>query len=215
MTRYAAAIFDLDGTLIGTERMLIDTCIQTLASYGHIVSRDFVISMVGVSEAEGFERICTHIGVRLDPVEFGTTWSRANQAAYAKGIALMPGVDTLLADLKSRGIPHAVATNSSTAGALRKLGLAGIGQIFEHVVGFDAVTAPKPAPDVFLAAAALLGVDPADCIAFEDSDPGVIAALAAGMTVVHVPDMATPRQSGAQFMADTILNGARLAGLVV
>ena len=215
MTRYAAAIFDLDGTLIGTERMLIDTCIQTLARYGHTVSRDFVISMVGVSEAEGFDRICTHIGVRLDPVEFGATWSMANQAAYAKGIPLMPGVDTLLAGLKAQGIPHAVATNSSTAGALRKLGLAGIGQTFEHVVGFDAVTTPKPAPDVFLAAAALLGADPADCIAFEDSDPGVIAALAAGMTVVHVPDMATPRQNGAHHLAGSILEGARLAGLMV
>lgn len=215
MPRYAAAIFDLDGTLIGTERMLIDTCIQTLACYGHIVSRDFVTSMVGVSEAEGFDRICTHIGVRLDPVDFGASWSRANQAAYANGIPLMPGVAELLADLKSRSIPHAVATNSSTAGALRKLGLAGIGGIFDHVVGFDAVTTPKPAPDVFLAAAALLGVNPAHCIAFEDSDPGVIAALAAGMTVVHVPDMATPRQNGAHFMAGTILDGARLSGLIV
>ena len=215
MTRYAAAIFDLDGTLIGTEKMLIDTCIQTLALYGHKVSRDFVTSMVGVSEAEGFDRICTHIGVRLDAGEFGATWSRANQAAYANGIPLMPGVAELLADLKARGIPHAVATNSSTAGACRKLGLAGIGKAFEHVVGFDAVALPKPAPDVFLAAAALLGANPADCIAFEDSDPGVIAALAAGMTVVHVPDMAVPRQSGAQFRASSILHGARLAGLLV
>ena len=215
MTRYAAAIFDLDGTLIGTEKMLIDTCIQTLALYGHKVSRDFVTSMVGVSEAEGFDRICTHIGVRLDAGEFGATWSRANQAAYANGIPLMPGVAELLADLNARGIPHAVATNSSTAGAWRKLGLAGIGQAFEHVVGFDAVALPKPAPDVFLAAAALLGANPADCIAFEDSDPGVIAALAAGMTVVHVPDMAVPRQSGAQFRASSILHGARLAGLLV
>ena len=74
---------------------------------------------------------------------------------------------------------------------------------------------PKPAPDVFLAAAALLGAPPAKCIAFEDSDPGVIAAIAAGMTVVHVPDMATPRQSGAHFLADSILHGARLAGLIL
>ena len=215
MTRYAAAIFDLDGTLIGTEKILIDTCMQTLADYGHSVSRDFVTSLVGVSEVEGFDRICTHIGVRLDPVEFGASWSRANQAAYAKGIPLMPGVAELLAELTAMGIPHAVATNSSTAGAWRKLRLAGLGQAFEHVVGFDAVATPKPAPDVFLAAAALLGVPPAKCIAFEDSDPGVIAAIAAGMTVVHVPDMATPRQSGAHFLADSILHGARLAGLIL
>ena len=215
MTRYAAAIFDLDGTLIGTERILVETCMQTLAAYGHPVSRDFVTSMIGLSEVEGFRRICAEIGVDLDFDDFSAAWSRANQAAYAKGIPLMPGVAELLALLKASHIPVAVATNSSTKGALRKLGLAGINAQFETVIGFDAVPHPKPAPDVFLAAAAGLGVNPADCIAFEDSDPGVAAALAAGMTVVHVPDMAVPKQNGAQFMATSILHGARLAGLIV
>lgn len=214
MPRYAAAIFDLDGTLIGTERLLIDTCIDTLASFGHVVSRDFVISLVGMSEVEGFHRICAHINAPLDSVEFGAAWSRANQIAYANGIPLMPGVADLLADLRARDIPVAVATNSSTAGALRKLGLAGLGEIFDVVIGFDAVALAKPAPDVFLAAAAGLGLDAGRCIAFEDSDPGVTAALAAGMTVVHVPDMATPQQMGAHHLAGSILEGARAAGLI-
>lgn len=214
MTRYAAAIFDLDGTLIGTERILVETCLQTLADYGHPVSRAFVLSMVGVSEVEGFRRICAEIGVALDFDTFSAAWSRANQAAYANGIPLMPGVADLLAQLKSLGIPVAVATNSSTKGAWRKLGLAGIDGAFQTVIGYDAVTAPKPARDVFLAAAFGLGVAPQDCIAFEDSDTGVIAALAAGMTVVHVPDMATPKQRGAHHLALSILAGARAAGLI-
>ena len=214
MPRYAAAIFDLDGTLIGTERLLIDTCIDTLASFGHVVSRDFVISLVGVSEVEGFHRICAHINASLDPVEFGGAWSRANQIAYANGIPLMPGVADLLADLRARDIPVAVATNSSTAGALRKLGLAGLGEIFDVVIGFDAVALAKPAPDVYLAAAARLGVAPADCVAFEDSDTGVIAALAAGMTVVHVPDMLPPGSRDAHHIAASILEGARACGLI-
>jgi HAD superfamily hydrolase (TIGR01509 family) len=214
MPRFAAAIFDLDGTLIGTERILVDTCIDTLASYGHAVSREFVTSMVGVSEVEGFRRICAHINVALDPVEFGDAWSRANQIAYSGGIPLMPGVADLLAALMAEGIPVAVATNSSTAGARRKLGLAGLSDCFGVVIGFDAVPLAKPAPDVFLAAAAGLGLDPTTCIAFEDSDPGVAAALAAGMTVVHVPDMAVPQHTGAHHLAGSILDGARAAGLI-
>ena len=213
MSRYAAAIFDLDGTLIGTERILVETCIQTLADYGHLVSRDFVLSMVGVSEVEGFRRICTEIGVALDFDDFSATWSRANQSAYAKGIPLMLGVAELLMALKTKGVPVAVATNSSTKGALRKLGLAGIGGAFDVVIGYDAVTSPKPAPDVFLAAALSLGVAPQDCIAFEDSTTGVVAALAAGMTVVHVPDMARPEPNGAHHTATSILDGAQAAGL--
>jgi HAD superfamily hydrolase (TIGR01509 family) len=119
---------------------------------------------------------------------------------------LMPGVADLLALLKAQAVPVAVATNSSTAGAWRKLRLAGIGDAFEVVIGFDAVPLAKPAPDVFLAAAAGLNVAPADCIAFEDSDPGVAAALAA--------DMALPRQTGAHHLAGSILDGARAAGLI-
>ena len=214
MTRYAAAIFDLDGTLIDTERLLIDTCMQTLANYGHDVSRAFLISMVGVSEVEGFRRICAEIKVDLDPVEFGAAWSRANQAAYASGIPLMPGVADLLGQLKVIGIRVAVATNSSTKGAWRKLGLAGLAGQFDTVIGYDAVPNAKPAPDVFLAAAAGLGVNPANCLAFEDSETGVTAALAAGMTVVHVPDMTSPAETGAQYLAASILEGAFAAGLI-
>lgn len=213
LPRFAGVIFDLDGTLIGTERLIVDTCLQTLTDFGHPVSRDFLTTLVGLSEVEGFVRICAHIGVALDAKTFNAAWSRANQAAYANGIPLMPGVAELLARLKTAGIPVAVATNSSTAGAWRKLRLAGLADAFVHVVGYDAVPNAKPAPDVFLAAAALLGVPPAACLAFEDSDPGVIAALAAGMTVVHVPDMAVPTQHGAHVRAASLLDGAMAAGV--
>ena len=116
--------------------------------------------------------------------------------------------------LAAQGVPRAVATNSSTKGALRKLGLAGISVHFEHVIGFDAVALPKPAPDVFLAAAAQLRVDPAQCVVFEDSDTGVAAARAAGLVVVHVPDMAPPTRFDAHHRAASILDGARACGLI-
>ncbi len=104
--------------------------------------------------------------------------------------------------------------NSATDSARRKLGEAGIAHHFhhDHVVGFDAVARPKPSPDVFLAAAQRLGVDPKDCVAFEDSDPGVAAALAAGMTVVQVPDMRPAATREAHHLAETLLAGARAAG---
>ena len=81
------------------------------------------------------------------------------------------------------------------------------------MVGFDLVAAPKPAPDVYLKAADLLGVDPSDCLAFEDSDPGTAAALAAGMTVVQVPDLLPSRTNRAHFNAATLTEGAEIAGL--
>lgn len=214
LPRFAAVIFDLDGTLIGTERLIVQTCIDTLARHGHAVTRDFVVSLVGIAEDEGFARLCAHVGGALDAVAFNRDWSAANQAAYAKGIPLMPGVLALLAGLQAAGIPVAVATNSTTAGAWRKLRLAGLGAAFAHVVGFDLVPRPKPAPDVFLAAAAALGVAPARCLVFEDSATGVIAARAAGMTVVHVPDVAAAHDSAAHLVAGSLLEGALATGLI-
>ncbi len=128
----------------------------------------------------------------------------------------MPGVDQLLAHLTQTAVPRAVATNSATASARAKLTNAGLHGHFhiDHVIGYDAVAMPKPAPDVFLAAAQRLGVAPDRCVAFEDSETGVAAALAAGMTVVHVPDMAPPRDNGAHHRALSILEGARACGLI-
>ena len=216
MTRYAAAIFDLDGTLIDTERLLIDTCLETLERHGHEVPRAFILSMLGMSGAEGARRLGAYLDHRIDMPAFDAAWSAATDLRYAKGIPAMAGADDLLTRLAARTLPRAVATNSATASALKKLGMAGLTLHFDrdHVVGYDVVPAPKPAPDVFLAAAARLGVAPADCVAFEDSDTGVAAALAAGMVVVHVPDLAHTEPNGAQYRAANLLDGARACGLI-
>ncbi|WP_127902660.1 HAD family hydrolase [Solirhodobacter olei] len=214
--RYQAAIFDLDGTLIDTEGPLIRAGIAALADLGHDVDLEFMLRLVGVGPDEGHEKLCSHIGVDLDRATLDAAWTAAAQEALSGIIPLRPGVAELLATLNAQGTPKAIATNSGTASALRKLASAGIEGQFgaAHVVGHDAVAIPKPAPDVYLAAAARLGVTPAACVAFEDSEPGVAAALAAGMVVVHVPDMAPAETDRAHHRAESILAGARACGLI-
>lgn len=216
MHRYAAAIFDLDGTLIDTERLTIDAGVRTLRAQGHDIGHAFLTSLVGIDLTEGFRRLSAHAGPGFDVAAFDAGWAAAAKLAYATGIPLMAGVAHLLDDLAARNLPRAVATNSATASAHRKLAEAGLTHHFhsDHVVGYDSVPLAKPAPDVYLAAAARLGVAPADCVAFEDSDTGVIAALAAGMTVVHVPDMLPPGSRDAHHIAASILEGARACGLI-
>jgi beta-phosphoglucomutase-like phosphatase (HAD superfamily) len=91
--------------------------------------------------------------------------------------------------LEQERIPFAIATSTLAAGAVKKLALADLTDRFPIVVTGDQVARSKPSPDIFVEAARRLGVHGRDCVAFEDSDLGLEAAMAAGMRAVAVPDL--------------------------
>ena len=126
------------------------------------------------------------------------------------------GSRELLDHLIAIALPRALATNSRTAHAQHSLERAGIRDRFsDHLIfGRDAVERPKPAPDLFLHAANAMEHPPEACIVFEDSDAGVAAAHAAGMTVVHIPDQRAPETDLADHIAPSLLDGAKWAGLI-
>jgi len=214
--RVQAVIFDLDGTLLDTESLVIASGSRILLDRGVPDPEALLSTLVGIDETEGRRRLGRALDGLIPVDEFDRLWSRATSEAFARGIPHRPGAGDLLSRLASRGIPRAVGTNSSTRGALRKLDQARLLQHFDpaHVVGVDAADRPKPAPDIFLEAARRLGAAPAHCLVFEDSDTGVAAALAAGMQVVQVPDMAPSSTRAAHFMAESLIAGARAAGLI-
>ncbi len=212
----AAVIFDLDGTLIDSERLVIDVGADILSEMGVDDARAVLTALVGIDAKEGYRRLTAHAGSDFDMVAFDTAWNAAARTAFDGSVPLMAGADLLLAELAGRGMPRAVATNSRTESALHKLDRAGLLHHFGEplVVGVDAVARPKPAPDLFTEAARRLSVAPERCLVFEDSDTGVAAALAAGMRVVQIPDMAQPQTRAAHVIADSLLDGARRAGLI-
>jgi HAD superfamily hydrolase (TIGR01509 family) len=101
---------------------------------------------------------------------------------------LLPGVAERLAEAARLGLPVAVASSSSSAWVSPWLDRHGLAQFFRAVCTRDDVTAVKPAPDLFLLAARRMGIDPRDCVVFEDSPNGLTAAHAAGMWAVAVPN---------------------------
>ena len=206
---YQAVIFDLDGTLLDTEAITHAAGIEAFAALGVEVDPAFLHGLVGKDDATGGALIRAAYP-QMDPARFDTLWIAGVRRRMAAGIPLKPFALDLL-DLIAQ--PRAIATSSGRESAARKLAVSRL-PAFAHVVTVDDVERPKPAPDPYLLAAQLLGVDPGACIAFEDSDTGAASARAAGMTVVQVPDLVPTDGRHAHHLAPDLLSGARAAGLI-
>jgi len=210
---YDAVIFDLDGTLIDTEALAIPAGVEALAELGHAVSEDFLHTLVGIDDATGVQRLSAHLGIPLERETVNAAWDTAMARRMSGGIPLKPGAADILDLVDGLGLPKAIATSSRHPQAYIKLDHAGLTARFTHVVTFDCVTAPKPAPDPYLRAADLLGAAPARCLAFEDSDTGARSAQAAGMKVIQVPDLLPASGGHAHYIARDLADGAAWAGL--
>lgn len=210
---YDAAIFDLDGTLVDTESLMFEAGVIAFDRQGLTLTEGLFASVLGTDGPTG-NRILSEALPGVDLAGLTAAWDAEIHRAFAAGIPAKSGAADLLAQVQQAGVPVAVATSSGRKAAAHKLASSGLARFFEVVVTADDVTQRKPAPDPYLLAARRLGVDPARCIAFEDSAPGTRSALAAGMTVVLVPDMAQITGVDPHHEADSLLQGAQMAGLL-
>lgn len=207
---YDALLFDLDGTLIDTESLAMETGIAAFAAAGYPVDEAFMHRLVGRDEPTAATIIRAALpGADLDVIN--RNWRAAFAAGVDRGLTLKPGAAELLSLARQ---PLAIVTSTMRAGAHHKLGIAGIAGSFTHVVTLDDVAAPKPAPDPYLLAASLFGLEPGRCLVFEDSEAGAEAAHRAGCVVVQVPDVVPSEGRWAHHLAPDLLTGARMAGLI-
>ena len=184
----AAVIFDNDGLTLDTEHTWTRAESALYARYGVQFTLDHKREMLGTSGPKSALLMEGHLGQPGRGRELQHELrALVHDELDGAGVTPMPGARELIAALGERGIPLGLATNSGREFATRALRGAGLLERFDAVVSAEDVARPKPAPDVYLAAAAALGAEPGRCVALEDSETGVAAALAAGMTVVGVP----------------------------
>ena len=184
-----AVVFDMDGLLCDTEVVYRDAMRAAAAEHGHEMPMPLFLSLIGLPSITADQKILDHYGDLFPFAEFDRRVSELVAQACEVGIALKPGVATLLDHLDQLGISRAIATSSSHRSVTAHLGKSGILPRFQHVVARGDYVRGKPHPDPFLKAAERLGVSPQNCLALEDSHNGVRSASSAGMMTVMVPDL--------------------------
>ncbi len=183
---FRAVIFDLDGVLWDGEPLYHEAFNLILEPHGVRVSEDDYNHIIGLSVEGAWDWVRRRFDLAVPPADFLRAYNQAVLRLLQRPVEPLPGVRPLIGELRHSGVPIAVASTSLRAwvdATLRGLNLEGA---FNTVVSASEVANGKPAPDLFLAAAARLGVPPDRCLAVEDTGPGIAAAKAAGMFAVQL-----------------------------
>ncbi len=193
----SAVLFDMDGTLVDSEPLHHATFIEAVLALGGEIPDGFAARLTGKTIADCHEALRRETGFAADL----DALVAAKYAAYIRGAAalkLRPGAAAVLDFLDRAGVAYAIVSNSDRMLAdanLRAVGLQRPGLVS---VTRNDVREGKPAAEPYLRGGWLLGAAPEDCLVVEDSAPGALAGLAAGMTVVAWPE---PHRADAPFPA--------------
>ncbi|MBW8751554.1 MAG: HAD family phosphatase, partial [Propionibacteriales bacterium] len=204
----------MDGTLVDTEPYWIETEYALVAEHGGSWSREHALNLVGNDLLVSAEYIREHGGVDLEPAEIVDRLLDGVIARIRQEVPWQAGAVDLLASLNATGVPCALVTMSYERFVEPVLAALPAGS-FAAVVTGDAVAVGKPHPEPYLTAAGLLGVEPKDCVAIEDSNTGAKSAEAAGCTVLVVPNHVPVLDGERRVFRDTLvgLDARALAAL--
>jgi HAD superfamily hydrolase (TIGR01509 family) len=182
-----ALIFDFDGLILDTETVEFESIDELYREHGHQLQRErWVLNLGTHGQIDLYADLAELVGRELDLADLRAR-QRLLYLARCDALVLRPGLTDLLEAAQARGLALAVASSSSSGWVERWLERHGIRQYFDCVRTSEHVQHVKPAPDLFLSAAAELSIAPQHCVVFEDSPNGMRAAAAAGMRCVAVP----------------------------
>lgn len=188
-------IFDMDGTLIDTEKYFRACWPKALAAFGYEMSDEQALSMRSLGRPFAPIHLKEMFGESIDYTQVREKRKElVEECIKENGIQLKPGVIELLQWLKENHIRAAIATATDMERTNRYLKMLGIHEYFDMLISATMVKEGKPSPDIYLYACEQLGRKPEECIAVEDSPNGVLSAYRAGCKVVMVPDQTAPEE---------------------
>ncbi|WP_088981008.1 HAD family hydrolase [Micromonospora echinospora] len=199
-----AVIFDLDGVIVDSEPVWEEVRRAYVAAHGGTWRPDTQRRLMGMSTGEWSRHLSDDLGVDRTAEQVAAEVVEEMTRRYAERVPLIDGADDVARRLAGRW-PLGLASSSPTRLIAAALAATGLTDTFGATLSTEETAHGKPAPDVYLAVAARLGVEPARCVAVEDSSNGVRSAAAAGMRVVAVPHGAYPLDPDAERLAAVVL----------
>lgn len=201
-----AVIFDLDGLLLDSESAWDGARRALVAEHGLEWKPGATQALLGMSSREWSRYVRDELGVPLEPEEISDRVVEHVLRGYAERLPLIDGAEAAVERLAARW-PLALASSSNREVIEQVMATSGWGSVFGARVSSEEVERGKPAPDVFLEAARRIGVDPAEAAGIEDSHNGILAARAAGLRVIAIPNHEFPPGHEALDAADVVLGG--------
>ena len=188
-----AAIFDMDGLLIDSERIIMQGCIQAAEEIGISYTQTEYVELVGRVWSDSTRIMTQQLGGEAN---FNHVLQSLNTYLDLRNHAfpLKTGAQALLHHYQTNGVICSVASSSPMQHITHRLTHTGVLDYFRHLTSGQEVARGKPNPDIYLLAVEKLGLKASECIAFEDSELGAQAAIAAGLRVVVVPDLKQPSE---------------------
>lgn len=188
--RYRAVVFDLDGLLLDTETLWARAESELFRRHGQEFSHEDQLAVMGTGIEFSARYYAQRLGVAIEQGPALIDEMHGYMLAeLEREVAARPGAVELVERLRGQ-VALGLASNSARFLVDAALATAHLSDAFDVIVTAEDVEHPKPAPDVYLAACARLGVSPSDALALEDSAPGIAAAKAAGLTCIAVPQFA-------------------------
>ena len=192
-------IFDMDGLIFDTERLFMQEKNKILIEYGYPAREEDYIQTIGLAGETLAAKLAELYGADYPADEISAkTRENVNASIKVHGPEIKPGIRRLLDWLKTKNIPCCVASSTLREHVEHYLSLAGLSSYFSFIIGGAEAKRSKPAPDIFLTCCTHYGTQPQQALVLEDSENGVLAAAAAGIPVLCIPDLKEPAPGIAQ-----------------